>query len=253
MVVWNVESGQEKATLQGHMGSVNSVAFSPDGTTLASGTLEGTVVVWDVASGREKATLQGQGHTNRVYSVAFSPDGTTLASGGSDGRVVLWDVARGEAKAALQGGHTGWVNSVVFSPDGTALASGGHDSTVVLWDVASGQKNATLHGHTGSVRSVVFFAGWDHLGQCELGCQGCVVGPVKRAGDFHSPSAYGGSFFRGVFAGWDHPGQWEFGPDGSVVGTGRPTSRPHRCLPPTRRPSPARKWKPRSWATRWRA
>jgi WD40 repeat protein len=103
---------------------VYSVAFSPDGLTLASGSLEKTIKLWDVATGELKATLEG--HSHWMNSVAFSPDGLTLASG------KLWDVATGELKATLEG-HSHWVNSVVFSPDGLTLASGSDDCTIKLW------------------------------------------------------------------------------------------------------------------------
>ena len=71
--------------------AVESVAFSPDGTTLASGSSDETVRLWDVASGAQLATLEG--HTDGVESLSFSPDGTTLASGSSDETILLWDVA----------------------------------------------------------------------------------------------------------------------------------------------------------------
>ena len=133
--------------------SVNSVSFSPDGATLASGSGDGTVKLWDVATGEPIATLQG--HTDWVNSVSFSPDGATLASGSGDGTVKLWDVATGEPIATLQG-HTDWVNSVSFSPDGATLASGSGDGTVKLWDVATGEPIATLQGHTDWINSVSF-------------------------------------------------------------------------------------------------
>ncbi|HRS14606.1 MAG TPA: WD40 repeat domain-containing protein, partial [Candidatus Bipolaricaulis sp.] len=69
---------------------VRSVAFSPDGTVLASGSDDGTIKLWDVTSGTGLRTLTG--HTYPVNSVAFSPDGKTLASGSNDGTVLLWDV-----------------------------------------------------------------------------------------------------------------------------------------------------------------
>ena len=75
---------------EGHTRKVYSVAFSPDGKTLASGCDDHTIKLWDVATGKNIATLSG--HTNGVRSVAYSPDGKTLASGSSDKTIKLWDV-----------------------------------------------------------------------------------------------------------------------------------------------------------------
>src|SRR5579872_4245298 len=79
-----------RATLKGHMTTVFSVAFSPDGKTQASGSRDNTIKLWDVATGKEQATLQG--HTGGVFCVAFSPDGKTLASGSFDNTIEFWDV-----------------------------------------------------------------------------------------------------------------------------------------------------------------
>ena len=136
--------------------NVLSVSFSPDGATLASGSLDGIIRLWDVATGRLLRTLQG--NTYGADSVSFSPDGTTLASGGGFDRIVrLWDVATGSPLRTLEG-HTGEVRSVSFSPDGTALASGSFDRIVRLWDVATGNPLHALQGHTrwGFVNSVSF-------------------------------------------------------------------------------------------------
>ena len=142
MKLWDVATGTNIATLEGHRGGVNSVAFSPDGTTLASGYYV-TVKLWDVATGTNIATLEG--HRGGVNSVAFSPDGTTLASGTGaatvngefvESTVKLWDVATGTNIATLEG-HRGSVSSVAFSPDGTTLASGAFDGTSILWDASS--------------------------------------------------------------------------------------------------------------------
>jgi WD40 repeat protein len=120
--------------LSGHSGSVTSVAYSPDGTTLASGGSDGTIILWDVAS-RTPLGEPLTRHADQVLSVAYSPDGTTLASGGSDGTIILWDVASREPLGAPLSGHSGSVTSVAYSPDGTTLASGGSDGTIILWDV----------------------------------------------------------------------------------------------------------------------
>jgi WD40 repeat protein len=82
--------GRKCAPCSGHTDSVLSVAFSPDGRLLASGSGDNTVKLWDVATGQEVRTLRG--HTDSVLSVAFSPDGRLLASGSQDGTVRIWGV-----------------------------------------------------------------------------------------------------------------------------------------------------------------
>ncbi|MGH9752663.1 MAG: WD40 repeat domain-containing protein [Blastocatellia bacterium] len=86
--LWDAQTGQELATLEGHDFDVYSVAFSPNGKTLASGSGDNTIKLWDPQTGQELATLKG--HGRRVRSVAFSPDGKTLASGSEDDTVKLW-------------------------------------------------------------------------------------------------------------------------------------------------------------------
>jgi hypothetical protein len=132
---------------------VASVAFSPDGQTLASGSADGTVRLWRVSDGALLRTLEG--HTSSVLSVAFSPDGQTLVSGSEDNTVRLWRAADGALLRTLEG-HTDAVLSVAFSPDGQTLASGAGDHTVRLWEVADGALLSTLEGHTDQVWGVAF-------------------------------------------------------------------------------------------------
>jgi WD40 repeat protein len=89
--LWNLETGKEIRTLQGHDNFVNSVSFSPDGKTLASGSDDKTIKLWNLETGKEIYTLQG--HDNSVNSVSFSPDGKTLASGSWDKTIKLWNLA----------------------------------------------------------------------------------------------------------------------------------------------------------------
>ncbi|MFJ1600284.1 WD40 repeat domain-containing protein [Streptomyces sp. NPDC088261] len=111
---------------------VGSLAFSPDGTTLAAAGTDGKVCLWDVGARKVRAVLTAAA-TEGGMSVAFSPDGRTLATGSPEGTVRLWDPVTGYPRAALTG-HTRIVTAVAFSPDGRTLASGSNDGTVRLWD-----------------------------------------------------------------------------------------------------------------------
>jgi WD40 repeat protein len=111
-----------QATLRGHTDRVRSVAFSPDGKTLASGGWDNRIKVWDVATGREKATFRGHAEGDWITAVVFSPDGKLLASGSTDDTIKLWDVPTGKNTATLKShSDTGSDSSLAFSPDGKTL------------------------------------------------------------------------------------------------------------------------------------
>jgi WD40 repeat protein len=140
-------------TLTGHSDWVWSVAYSPDGQTLASGSWDNTIKLWNVKTGNLLQTLEG--HSSWVNSVTYSPDGQTLASASNDNTIKLWNVKTGNLLQTLEG-HSYLVNSVAYSPDGQTLASGSVDSTIKLWNVKTGNLLQTLEGHSYSVNSVAY-------------------------------------------------------------------------------------------------
>ncbi|QFQ96868.1 hypothetical protein F9278_12300 [Streptomyces phaeolivaceus] len=117
--------------LTGHTGTVSALAHGPDGTTLASGSHDGTVRLWDTGSGDLDATLTAS-LTEGPVALSFSPDGRTLATA-ADGAVRLWDTATRYVRATLPGDSAA---SVTFSPDGRTLAVGDHGNRLRLWDAA---------------------------------------------------------------------------------------------------------------------
>ncbi|MEG5000567.1 serine/threonine-protein kinase [Microcoleus sp. B4-D4] len=147
-------------TLVGHSNAVTSVAFSPDGATLASGSEDKTIEIWKLEAGKRWYTLTG--HSDWVTCVAFSPDGATLASGGRDKTIQIWDLNKGKWWYALRG-HEDRVYAVAFSRDGQVLASGSRDKTVQLWNLNKGRPMSVLTGHAGGVEAVAFSLGGEFL------------------------------------------------------------------------------------------
>jgi WD40 repeat protein len=151
--LWDLTASKEQACFMRRGWAVSSVAFSPDGKTLAAGIgpLYGDgVVLWDVSTGKEIRTLD----RHAVNAVAFSRDGKAVAVAGNLFARLL-DVATGK-EIALFRGHKAAVLSLAFSPEGTFLASASADKTVKLWDVATATEKATLKGHTEAVLCVAF-------------------------------------------------------------------------------------------------
>ena len=138
-VVGGVEESwpRELQQLQGHDGYVQSVAFSPDGSKIVSGSSDKTIRVWNASSGAEMLPPL-QGHNGEIHSVAFSPDGSKIISGSDDSTIRVWDASTGVEMLPPLQGHNDWICSVAFSPDGSKIVSGSDDSTIRVWDASIG-------------------------------------------------------------------------------------------------------------------
>lgn len=149
--------------LKGHRDGVSSVAFSPDGKWLASGSwkIDGTVKLWNLNQLEpEPISFKGKGHTDGITSVAFSPDGKTLASAGNDRKICLWNVERPDTDPIVLQNHNGRVWSIAFSPDGKLLASASDDWELQVWNLENLDPKYPVHvrlkGHSAWVSSVAF-------------------------------------------------------------------------------------------------
>ena len=146
---------QPTAVLKGHADPIYTVAVSPDGKLIATGSFDKSVKLWDTAGGKEVRTLSGKtGHQNQVLSVAFSPKGDLLASGGSDNVVKLWDIPSNTPSATFDAAAA--VTKVAATADGKVYAIGTANGTIRFWNVADGKPGATLTGHAGAVFGLAF-------------------------------------------------------------------------------------------------
>jgi WD40 repeat protein len=168
--IWNVSTGIELVKLE-HYGSTNKVivtilettiyngtmnqiVFSPDGTTLATASSDGTARIWGTSTGRELARFEHDGLLGEVNQVAFSPDGATLATASSDETARLWNISTGKELARFE--HDGSVYAVAFNPDGATIATASSDAMARIWDVSTGTEIAKLEHDDRLVDQVEF-------------------------------------------------------------------------------------------------
>ncbi|MCG9129822.1 trypsin-like peptidase domain-containing protein [Candidatus Poribacteria bacterium] len=149
--LWDTATGEHKETLiERYSDSVLTVGYSPNGSSLVSGSKDGTILLWDTTTYQLKASLKGD-----FQAIVFSPDSRTLAITPDDQQISLLDAVTGDYKVAFTE-HTDSVYNLVFNPDGNTIAGIGEDSTIRLWDVLTGGHMKTITGHTRSVSSISF-------------------------------------------------------------------------------------------------
>ena len=128
--LWDVATGQQLRSFEGHKGRIFSVAFSQDSRFVLTGSGDGTARLWDAVTGQQLRSFEG--HRERILCVAFSPDGRFVLTGSGDGGVRLWDAAAGLQLRSFEG-HKELVFSVAFSPDSRFVLTGSGDGTARLW------------------------------------------------------------------------------------------------------------------------
>ncbi|MEH1164436.1 hypothetical protein V6V47_03495 [Micromonospora sp. CPCC 205539] len=141
--LWDVATGRGAGEIAARNRHISSVAFSPDGNTLATGEVFGAVSLWSVDDGRERTTLTDEARHTPGLALAFSSDRRTFVSDSSDNTIKVWDLAAGRVRARLTG-HTAGVIALAVAPDGKTLASSARDGTVRLWDLATGRSRGVL-------------------------------------------------------------------------------------------------------------
>ncbi len=152
--IWDAVTGRELLTLIGHRNWVMGLAFSPDGSTLASTSKDGSVKIWSLAPGNESTAVSSP-VTGFGTRVAFSPDGKQFLTNGSDGKGHAWNTQTGRLQFTVHG-NAADVISLAVSPDGKIFATGSMDGKLVLWDASSGNELLSLAAHEAGIRDLAF-------------------------------------------------------------------------------------------------
>lgn len=212
---YSVSKVEPMRTLAIASGPVWSVAVSPDGSTIASGSTDGTIQLWHVSTNNVRVPLRIlSGHSDPVWTLAISPNGQFLASGSADKTIKLWDLKTGELLGTLKG-HKAGVFSVAFSPDSQSLASGSFDKSIKVWRLhannysgLAGSEVRSFIGHSQEVQSVAFSSDGQTL------ASGSTDGTVKLW------NWQSGKLIRTLLGHSDAVWSVAFSPDGNTIASG---------------------------------
>jgi eukaryotic-like serine/threonine-protein kinase len=149
----SIPLGTLSCTCRGYAAGVLAVAWSPDGTQIASGSDDSKVQVWNAATGEPLFTYRG--HSSAVYAVTWSRDGISIISGSADKTVQVWEPATGQLFSTYRG-HSSSVLAVAESPNESRIASGSADQTIQVWETTTGQLFSTYYGHANAVNTVTW-------------------------------------------------------------------------------------------------
>ena len=153
--VWQLPERRQLVTIEGHNDTVQALAFSPDGKTLATASYDKDIKLWDVATGRDLRTLRD--HIDAVYALAYTPDGSRLLSGSADRSVKIWNPETGERLYTL-GNPIDGINSIAVHPSGTRVAAGGYDRTIRVWKLGEdgGELLNVLIAHQSTILRIAY-------------------------------------------------------------------------------------------------
>jgi len=151
---------EEMLIIEAHEETVFAIAYSPDGTQIASASIDGTAKVWNAETGELEFVLTG--HDNEIRDIAFSPDGSLIATASLDGSVILWNNINGTIWKSLFGGKDGFL-TVAYSPDGNTVAAGSYDNTIYVWDIILGVGISNLDWHKDDILQIEFSPDGDDL------------------------------------------------------------------------------------------
>lgn len=160
LTLWDLETGAVIRELNSHTLPVTTIAFSPDGKTALSGSLDRRIILWHLEAG--EPILELEGHSGIVDAVAFSADGKLALSGAEDDTMILWNLETGQLIHTFERDGDG-VKDVAFHPDGNMALSAWGDNTIVLWDLEAKTAVHTLRQHTGDVLSAAFSPDGRHI------------------------------------------------------------------------------------------